>query len=61
MEAVLKCGVMDISYETSYTSLCEDLQATVQRLYQPQDQDLIRIHGDAHVGNLLWRMNNCGW
>jgi Ser/Thr protein kinase RdoA (MazF antagonist) len=37
----------------AYTSLCEDLITRIKETYQPQTQ--IRVHGDCHVGNVLWR------
>ena len=40
----------------AYSSLASDLQKTVSTLYgEVQDTDMIRIHGDCHVGNILWR------
>jgi Ser/Thr protein kinase RdoA (MazF antagonist) len=37
----------------AYTSLCEDLLVRIEACYQPSR--LIRVHGDCHVGNILWR------
>jgi len=40
----------------AYESLTLDLQQTVESIYSDvQAQDLIRVHGDCHVGNILWR------
>lgn len=42
----------------AYESLTADLQAAVQNIYgTPAPRDLIRVHGDCHVGNILWRDN----
>ena len=40
----------------AYESLTLDLLQTVESIYSDvQSQDLIRVHGDCHVGNILWR------
>ena len=40
----------------AYDSLTADLQQSVESIYsEVQPQDLIRVHGDCHVGNILWR------
>lgn len=40
----------------AYKSLTADLQQIVEPLYsEVQPTDLIRIHGDCHIGNILWR------
>lgn len=40
----------------AYTSLTADLRSIVEPLYdEVQPGDLIRLHGDCHVGNILWR------
>jgi len=40
----------------AYSSLANDLQKTVSTIYsEVRPQDMIRIHGDCHVGNILWR------
>lgn len=38
-----------------YRSLVDDLLQLLDEIYQPHQQKLIRVHGDCHVGNLLWR------
>ncbi len=38
---------------TAYVSLCEDLLQRIKETYEPRD--LIRVHGDCHSGNILWR------
>jgi Ser/Thr protein kinase RdoA (MazF antagonist) len=45
--------------QPAYDSLTRDLLAVVLPLYgEVQDEDLIRVHGDCHIGNILWR-DNC--
>ena len=39
----------------AYESLTADLLSAVEQLYQPSAEDEIRVHGDCHVGNILWR------
>jgi Ser/Thr protein kinase RdoA (MazF antagonist) len=40
----------------AYSSLAEDLLHAVNSIYsEVKDSDLIRVHGDCHVGNILWR------
>jgi Ser/Thr protein kinase RdoA (MazF antagonist) len=40
----------------AYQSLTADLEKIVQSVYsEVQPGDLIRIHGDCHIGNILWR------
>jgi len=39
----------------AYRSLAEDLAAAVGEIYKPGSEDLIRCHGDCHIGNILWR------
>ncbi|TXS90697.1 serine/threonine protein kinase [Parahaliea maris] len=40
----------------AYATLTEDLLEIVEKLYgELQPEDWIRVHGDCHVGNILWR------
>ncbi|MDG1944557.1 MAG: serine/threonine protein kinase [Halioglobus sp.] len=40
----------------AYQSLTKDLQLRVAAIYgEVTSEDLIRLHGDCHVGNILWR------
>jgi Ser/Thr protein kinase RdoA (MazF antagonist) len=42
--------------QPAYSSLTEDLAKQVESIYsQVTDADMIRVHGDCHVGNILWR------
>jgi len=42
--------------QPAYSTLTRDLLAEVTGIYgKVRDQDLIRVHGDCHVGNILWR------
>ncbi|PLW70795.1 serine/threonine protein kinase [Pseudohalioglobus lutimaris] len=39
----------------AYESLTLDLLHAVEQQYRPAPEDEIRLHGDCHVGNILWR------
>lgn len=54
-ETVLNSGLMNEDFRPAYESLCRDLNEMVKQQYQPEMSDTLRIHGDCHVGNLLWR------
>ena len=42
--------------QPAYSSLADDIKKTVSGIYnEVQSSDLIRVHGDCHVGNILWR------
>jgi Ser/Thr protein kinase RdoA (MazF antagonist) len=40
---------------SAYVTLAEDLVGRISEIYQQVDD--IRVHGDCHVGNILWRDN----
>ncbi len=39
----------------AYSSLCEDLLARIRTIYAETPYKTIRVHGDCHSGNILWR------
>ncbi len=39
----------------AYQTLTDDLECVVREQYNAQHEDEIRVHGDCHVGNILWR------
>jgi Ser/Thr protein kinase RdoA (MazF antagonist) len=42
--------------ETAFESLADDLMVHIRAAYERAgDVDLIRLHGDCHPGNILWR------
>lgn len=41
--------------ESAYYSLCEDLIQAVEARFAQVDYTSIRLHGDCHPGNILWR------
>ncbi|ARN74221.1 serine/threonine protein kinase [Oceanicoccus sagamiensis] len=40
---------------TAYVSLCEDLLKTIKEQFAQTTFTNIRVHGDCHSGNILWR------
>ncbi|MFC1665054.1 serine/threonine protein kinase [Pseudomonadota bacterium] len=53
---VLESGFVPREIEAAYRSLAEDLIIRVNHCYQRAgDIDIIRLHGDCHLGNILWR------
>ncbi|NQX89627.1 MAG: serine/threonine protein kinase [Halioglobus sp.] len=52
----LLTGFVPAELIRAYQSINEDLQEMVVSLYaEVQERDLIRLHGDCHIGNILWR------
>jgi len=39
----------------AYTSLCEDLLKGIHQIFEQKTIKNIRVHGDCHSGNILWR------
>ena len=54
-EFLLGNGFIPMELETSYRTLGEDLIARLQPLFANTDYRTIRLHGDCHPGNILWR------
>jgi len=55
---VLAEGFIPRDLIPAYESLAKDLEQAVQAIYcDVKPEDLIRVHGDCHVGNILWRDN----
>jgi Ser/Thr protein kinase RdoA (MazF antagonist) len=49
-------GFIPDGLRMAYETLTADLLAAVQTLYgEVTPGDMIRVHGDCHVGNILWR------
>ena len=49
-------GFMPRDLVPAYETLTADLHSAASELYdQARPADLIRVHGDCHVGNILWR------
>lgn len=53
---LLMDGFIPRALMPAYDSLSADLQRMVESVYREVTaKDVIRIHGDCHVGNILWR------
>ncbi len=52
---VLDNGFIPPDLEHAYTTLAEDLIARLQQLFSTVRYEPIRLHGDCHPGNILWR------
>jgi Ser/Thr protein kinase RdoA (MazF antagonist) len=49
-------GFIPASLVPAYSTLTSDLLQAVSSIYaEVRAADMIRIHGDCHVGNILWR------
>lgn len=52
---LLDSGFIPADLELAYRSLAEDLLLRVQRCYARSGAAVnIRVHGDCHIGNILW-------
>lgn len=52
---VLECGLLPAELATPYRGLAEDLLQRVRWCYERAgDVMLLRVHGDIHIGNILW-------
>ncbi|MCP5182144.1 MAG: serine/threonine protein kinase [Pseudomonadales bacterium] len=49
---VLQGNWLPLELETAYATLTAQL---LERMRDPADEPAIRIHGDCHLGNMLWR------
>lgn len=54
-EFLTSSDFIPIELATSYRTLCEDLIAKLQQLFDTVPFRNIRLHGDCHPGNILWR------
>jgi len=56
IEFLLSANFIPRELIEAYSSLGKDLLTLVNTIYQEiEPEDLIRVHGDCHVGNILWR------
>lgn len=54
--ALISEGFIPSSLRDAYTSLCEDLLHSIEGCFATADDvRVIRVHGDCHGGNILWR------
>ncbi|MEZ5459314.1 MAG: serine/threonine protein kinase [Steroidobacteraceae bacterium] len=54
-DAVLAAGLLDVDMERRYAEVAEDLLQAIETEFETTGPlAMIRIHGDCHVGNILW-------
>lgn len=54
-EAVLTCPWLKGEQSTQYAALSDQLLTRIEEIMAPFEDQAIRLHGDAHVGNVLCR------
>lgn len=60
--SVLACGLLPAELETSWTTVAEAcLEACLTRWQAAGDFERLRLHGDCHIGNLLWTSDGPGF
>lgn len=50
-----EAGSVPENLRPAYFSVADDLLERIDAIYAETPHDTIRLHGDLHVGNLLWR------
>ncbi len=54
--ALIKTEFIPEHIREAYEVLADEILAIIDRIYdEAQDVENIRVHGDCHVGNILWR------
>ncbi len=56
-EFLMENGFIPVELEKAYETLAEDLLDTVEARFSAIDPQQIRLHGDGHQGNILWKHN----
>jgi len=56
-EFLIEHGFIPAELERAYETLAEDLLDAVEARFQAVDPQQIRLHGDGHPGNILWKDN----
>ncbi len=49
---LLESGHIPMELEKAYSTLSEQI---IKKLHDPESEENIRLHGDCHLGNILWR------
>jgi Ser/Thr protein kinase RdoA (MazF antagonist) len=55
MRFLLDKHFIPVELETPYRTLCDDLIAILQQRFAETRYEGLRLHGDCHPGNILWR------
>lgn len=48
-------GFVPADFRANYRALSEELLQAIEELFAAVDPRFIRVHGDCHAGNILWR------
>ncbi|MDX1451068.1 MAG: serine/threonine protein kinase, partial [Oleiphilaceae bacterium] len=54
-EFLLSQGFIPDGLREAYDSLSRDLILRMEKIWSSRDWHFIRLHGDCHLGNILWR------
>jgi Ser/Thr protein kinase RdoA (MazF antagonist) len=54
-EFLLENGFIPVELETAYETLAEELLHTIEQTFNRIGPQQIRLHGDGHPGNILWK------
>jgi len=54
-EYLMESGYIPIELEKAYECLAEDVLDSVEQIFDAIEPNYIRLHGDAHPGNILWK------
>lgn len=57
VEFLLENDFIPASLHEAYQTLTRDLLHRLERIKQQHSWQSIRVHGDCHIGNILWRNN----
>ncbi len=52
---LLREQFIPMELETAYRTLTEDLLKIVEQRFSDTHYETLRLHGDCHIGNILWR------
>ena len=55
IQFLLEKQFIPVELEAAYSSLCEDLIAVISQRFNETQFTTLRLHGDCHPGNILWR------
>ncbi|MDQ6981670.1 MAG: serine/threonine protein kinase [Mariprofundus sp.] len=56
-EFLMENGFIPLELEKAYETLAEDLLDTIEDRFKRFNPQRIRLHGDGHPGNILWKHN----
>jgi len=54
-EFLMEQGFIPLELEAAYVKVAEDVLDTTEQFFDRIDPQYIRLHGDGHPGNILWK------